>query len=79
METTKRILIFLIGVYQKAFSPDHGFLRYFRARGACKFYPTCSEYACAALAKHSTTKAIYLSIKRLLRCNPFSRGGIDYP
>jgi putative membrane protein insertion efficiency factor len=43
----------------------------------CKYYPTCSAYAVEALEKEGLFKGLLLSIWRLLRCNPFSKGGYD--
>ena len=43
----------------------------------CKFYPTCSEYAIQALEKYGFLKGMFLTIKRFLKCNPFSKGGYD--
>lgn len=43
----------------------------------CKFYPTCSEYAIQALKKYGFLKGMFLTIKRFLKCNPFSKGGYD--
>lgn len=43
----------------------------------CKFYPTCSSYAIDALKKYGSLKGTFLSIKRILRCNPKSKGGYD--
>lgn len=43
----------------------------------CKFYPTCSEYAIQALEKYGFLKGIFLTTKRFLKCNPFSKGGYD--
>jgi len=45
----------------------------------CKYHPTCSEYAALAIRKHGVLKGIPLAGWRLLRCNPWSHGGIDYP
>ncbi|HEX3941904.1 MAG TPA: membrane protein insertion efficiency factor YidD [Acidobacteriaceae bacterium] len=45
--------------------------------GACRFQPTCSEYAAAAYAQHGIGRGSLLSLWRLLRCNPFCRGGFD--
>ncbi|HZQ83051.1 MAG TPA: membrane protein insertion efficiency factor YidD [Gaiellaceae bacterium] len=45
----------------------------------CKFHPTCSEYAVLAIRKHGVLKGIPLGAWRLLRCHPWSHGGIDYP
>ncbi|HPA73556.1 MAG TPA: membrane protein insertion efficiency factor YidD [Spirochaetota bacterium] len=44
---------------------------------SCRFYPTCSEYAVEALKKHGLFFGVYLSVRRILRCNPFCRGGYD--
>ncbi|MGL4986387.1 MAG: membrane protein insertion efficiency factor YidD [Treponemataceae bacterium] len=44
---------------------------------ACRFYPTCSEYAYGVIEKYGIAKGFLLSIKRLLRCHPFSKGGYD--
>jgi len=45
--------------------------------GQCKFYPSCSHYAEEAFKKYSFTKALFLSLKRVIGCNWFSKGGID--
>jgi hypothetical protein len=44
---------------------------------SCRFQPTCSHYACEAIEKHGFVKGGWLIIKRLARCNPFSKGGYD--
>lgn len=43
----------------------------------CRFYPSCSQYAHDAFVSHSIFKALYLTIKRIVRCNPLNSGGID--
>lgn len=43
----------------------------------CRFYPSCSQYARLALAQHSVAMAVWLILKRLLKCHPFHPGGID--
>ena len=65
----KYLFIALIILYKRIISP------LFPAR--CKYYPTCSEYAAAAFKKHGFIKGFILSAWRLLRCNPWSNGGID--
>lgn len=67
----------LIGIYQKTISLDHGFIRKFTNAPRCKFYPTCSEYAKGALLKHGILRGTRLTAGRLLRCNPWNKGGID--
>jgi uncharacterized protein len=59
----------LITLYQKAVSP---FLPQ-----SCRFYPTCSDYARQAVLKYGVLKGGFMSMKRVLRCNPWSKGGID--
>lgn len=66
----KFILVSLVKFYRKHISP------HFPAR--CKYYPTCSKYALDALEKHGAFKGALLTMWRLLRCNPFSMGGIDF-
>lgn len=64
-------LLFLVRFYRRYISP------LFPAR--CKYYPTCSTYALEALKVHGALKGSLLSAWRLVRCNPFSNGGVDYP
>ncbi len=45
--------------------------------GSCRFYPTCSHYAYQAIYKHGLLRGSYLAVWRVLRCQPFSRGGFD--
>ena len=45
----------------------------------CKYHPSCSEYAVLAIRKHGVFKGVGLAGWRLLRCNPWSHGGVDYP
>ena len=68
----------LIKLYQGIFSPNHG-LGFFGFLIGCRFYPSCSEYSIQALDKHGLTNGIFRSIIRILRCNPWSRGGVDLP
>lgn len=65
----KYIFIGLIKLYQKFVSP------LFPA--SCRFTPTCSQYALEAFKKHGAVKGLILTAWRLLRCNPFSKGGYD--
>lgn len=44
---------------------------------ACRFTPTCAEYAAQAISRHGLIKGSFLALWRLLRCNPFCRGGHD--
>ena len=73
----KKLLILLIKIYQKTISPDHGLFRVFFPQGVCRFFPSCSEYAIKAIYKKGSTKGLILAVLRIIRCNPFSRGGWD--
>jgi uncharacterized protein len=45
--------------------------------GACRFYPSCSNYAAEAISRHGARRGFSLAARRLLRCNPFTKGGFD--
>lgn len=45
----------------------------------CRYYPTCSEYAVTAVREFGVTRGFVLAAWRLLRCNPFTPGGVDHP
>ena len=66
----KKGIISLIRFYQKFLSP-------LKWRTHCIYTPTCSEYAVQAISKYGIIKGILLSLWRILRCNPFSKGGYD--
>ncbi|MCF0138025.1 MAG: membrane protein insertion efficiency factor YidD [Oscillospiraceae bacterium] len=66
----KKLLIFLVRLYQRYVSPA------FPPR--CCFIPTCSQYAVEALEKHGALKGCWLTLKRLLRCHPFHSSGYDF-
>ena len=68
----KKICIHLIEWYQKYIS------KILESKNIkCKFYPTCSEYTKQAIQKYGAVKGSILGIWRILRCNPFSKGGYD--
>ena len=64
----KYIMIYLIRIYQKIPGSWHD---------ACRFQPTCSNYAIGVLQEFGFFKGSYLMIKRILRCNPWNKGGYD--
>jgi putative membrane protein insertion efficiency factor len=64
-----RLAVAVIRVYRSLISPI--------LPKACKFSPSCSEYAVMALEKYGLFKGSILALARILRCNPFSRGGYD--
>jgi putative membrane protein insertion efficiency factor len=65
----KRVLLAPIRAYQRWISPS-------RPR-RCRYEPTCSAYAVAAIERHGAARGFLLAAWRLLRCNPFSHGGFD--
>ncbi|MDD3711310.1 MAG: membrane protein insertion efficiency factor YidD [Patescibacteria group bacterium] len=77
IEIPKRIVIGFIKFYQKTISPDHGFLKIFFPHGYCRFTPTCSQYGIEAVKKYGVIYGGMKAIWRILRCNPFNKGGHD--
>lgn len=68
----------LIWLYQKTLSPDHSFwAKVFFPDGYCKYYPSCSEYGKKAFLKHGVFKGFFKTFYRIIRCNPWSKGGVD--
>lgn len=74
---TRYLALMMIRLYQKTISFDHGLLRFLYPHGFCRFHPTCSEYAAQAIDKRGLIVGSLLVMRRLLRCNPFSKGGLD--
>lgn len=73
----KYVFVWLITVYQKTLSLDHGPLARFVPHGVCRFHPTCSEYGKRAFLKYGVFKGMQLTVLRILRCNPWTEGGDD--
>lgn len=65
----KKLLISLIKFYRKRISP--------MSPPKCKYVPTCSQYALEAIEKYGAIKGSIMACWRILRCNPFSKGGFD--
>ena len=65
----KRLLLALVRFYRRAISP----LR----PPCCRYTPTCSQYALEAIEKYGALKGGWLAFRRILRCNPFHKGGYD--
>ena len=63
------VFVQLIKLYQKFISPMFP--------PSCRFYPTCSEYAVQAITKYGALKGGVKAVWRILRCNPFNKGGFD--
>jgi putative membrane protein insertion efficiency factor len=69
MTLAVRIGIAAVRAYQLALSPFVG--------GACRFSPSCSEYAIAAISEHGLVKGLSQSLRRVSRCHPFGPAGFD--
>ena len=66
----KKMLLGLILFYRRRISP-------MKKKGVCRFYPTCSQYAYEAIEKYGAFRGGALALWRIIRCNPFSKGGYD--
>ena len=66
-----RALLAGVTGYRKFLSPLKG-------APTCRFYPTCSAYALTAIQRHGAVKGTFLTVKRILKCQPFHPGGIDH-
>lgn len=64
-----KLLIGLVNVYKKFISPV--------LPPTCRYYPTCSTYMIDALKKHGAILGLIMGISRIIRCNPFIKGGVD--
>lgn len=67
----RRLLLALLTLYKRFLSP--------LLPRACRFAPTCSEYAWLAISKHGAAVGVMLALARLARCQPFHPGGVDLP
>ena len=65
----KKLLLGLIAWYKSSVSPGQP--------PACRFTPTCSEYAYGAISRFGAFRGLLMGLWRILRCNPFSKGGFD--
>lgn len=68
-ETTRKIAVQLLQGYKRWISPG--------ISPACKYVPTCSEYAMEAVSHHGVLRGGVMAVWRVLRCNPLARGGYD--
>ena len=66
----KKLLLKMIEIYRHHISP-------YKGGACCRFIPTCSQYAYEAISKYGCIKGGLLAVWRILRCNPFCKGGYD--
>lgn len=72
----KRLFLYLIRIYQRSLLfrlPI--FKTLFLSDAVCRFRPTCSEYAYQAISRYGIMRGSWLSLKRIIRCHPWSKGG----
>ena len=69
----KSIILFLIKIYQKTISPDHGYFPILRILGQCRHNPTCSQYTYESIEKYGILKGIGMGLKQLANCHPWGR------
>jgi putative membrane protein insertion efficiency factor len=68
----KQLILSIIRLYQKT-----GNLRNVFSKGTCRFQPTCAQYLYEAIERYGIMKGIVLGVKRIAKCHPWSKGGID--
>lgn len=76
---TRFIATLPIRLYQKTLSYDHGPMKFFYPHGYCQFYPSCSEYGIRSINKYGIVHGYVKAFWRVLRCHPWSVGGVDEP
>jgi putative membrane protein insertion efficiency factor len=64
-----RLFVKMIRTYQRFWSPMWG--------SNCRYFPSCSQYSLEAIERFGAVRGFYMTVKRVLKCSPFSRGGID--
>jgi uncharacterized protein len=70
MSTMRTIATAPVRLYQRALSPG--------LPARCKYHPSCSEYAVNAIRRYGVLRGAVLAVWRILRCNPWSHGGVDF-
>lgn len=76
-DLAKRLVIRAIKFYQKTLSPDHGPRKNLYPYGYCRFSPSCSQYGIEAIEKYGIIRGGIKTCWRILRCNPWNKGGYD--
>lgn len=77
LKLPSKLAVIVIKIYQKTISFDHGMLKIFYPHGFCRFNPSCSEYGVQAITKYGIIKGGLMTSWRVLRCNPWNKGGND--
>ena len=73
MMLLSKFIVLIIRLYQRCFSPALGFF----TANRCRYVPSCSDYGIQAIEKFGFFKGVWLSLKRIIRCNPWGGSGHD--
>lgn len=73
----KQAALKAIAWYQRTWSPDHSPRKALYPYGYCRYYPTCSQYAYESIDRYDVLIGGLMALWRVLRCNPWSKGGHD--
>lgn len=74
----RKAVLKLIRLYQKtAFFHSYFFRLFWISDRVCRFQPTCSEYTYQAVEKYGGVKGLFIGLKRIIRCHPWNKGGLD--
>jgi len=74
----RNLVLFLIRFYQRYIGGASGLLKIiWVSEKVCRFLPTCSQYTYEAIERYGILKGSFLGVKRIIRCHPFSKGGVD--
>lgn len=74
----KKLILLSIRFYQKtSFFHNYFFRMFYMSDKVCRFKPTCSEYTYQAVEKYGVLRGLFLGLKRIVRCNPWNKGGYD--
>lgn len=72
------LVLRIIRFYQKTLSFDHGIAKHLiPSQGQCRYYPTCSQYVYTAIERFGVIKGGWMGARRVFRCHPFAKGGVD--
>lgn len=73
----KSLFIFIITIYQRTLSPDHGLFRGRYPYGFCRKYPSCSEYTKQSITQFGVSRGFGKGVIRIFKCNPWTQPAID--
>lgn len=77
LQSMKKFVLFILRIYQKTLSGNHGLFGKITGIKFCRYYPSCSAYTYQSIEKYGVIRGSVKGIKRLLRCHPWHEGGYD--